>query len=274
MIAALCLLLPLGLAVGSFLNVVVYRVPRGLSVVRPASACPGCRRGIAAYDNVPVLSWVLLGGRCRGCRRRISARYPLVEALTGVAFLVVAFRFVPEVVGAADAPGIMSRLLALAAFLYLAALSVALSAIDIELRRLPDRIVLPAYLVGVVLLGSSGAVAGDLPALAGTAIGGAASFGLYLLLAVVRPGGMGMGDVKLAGVLGLFLGFLGPAPLLVGVAAAFLTGGVVGIAAVAAGSAGRRTALPFGPFMFAGAWVGILAGEPLAAAYLSLAGIS
>jgi leader peptidase (prepilin peptidase)/N-methyltransferase len=266
------LLAVLGLAIGSFLNVVVHRVPRRLSVVRPASACPGCGTAIAARDNVPVLSWLLLGGRCRTCRMAIPARYPAVEALTGVAFVVVAFRFAPA--DGADAAALAAGLLTLIAFLYLAAVSVALAAIDLELHRLPDRIVLPGYLVGAVLLGAAALLNGDLVGLAIGGAGAVLSFALHLGLALARPGGMGMGDVKLAGMLGLFLGVLGPAPLLVGVFAAFLLGGAAGIAVLALRRGTRRSALPFGPAMLAGAWIGILAGEPLAGAYLSLAGIS
>jgi leader peptidase (prepilin peptidase)/N-methyltransferase len=266
------LLAVFGLAIGSFLNVVVHRVPRRLSVVSPASACPGCSSAIAARDNVPVLSWVLLGGRCRNCGMAIPARYPAVEALTAGAFVVVAIRFAP--VDAVDGVALAAGLLTLVAFLYLAAISVALTAIDLELHRLPNRIVLPGYLVAALLLGTAGALSGDVVALATAGIGAIASFGLYLGLAVARPGGMGMGDVKLAGVLGLFLGFLGPAPLLVGMFAAFLLGGIAGIVVLAARRGTRRTALPFGPWMLVGAWIGIFAGEPLAAAYLSLAGLN
>lgn len=266
------LLAVLGLAVGSFLNVVVHRVPRRLSVVRPASACPGCGTAVAARDNVPVLSWLLLRGRCRSCRMAIPARYPAVEALTAAVFLVVAVRFAPP--ASADAAALAASALILGAFLYLAAISVALTAIDLELRRLPDRIVLPGYLVGAVLLGAAGFLRADVPALASAALGAVASFALHLALALVRPGGIGMGDVKLSGVLGLFLGFLGPAPLLVGAFSAYLLGGLVGVAVLVSRRGTRRTALPFGPWMFAGAWIGILAGEPVAGAYLSLAGLS
>ncbi|MCU1437697.1 MAG: prepilin peptidase [Naasia sp.] len=264
----------LGLAVGSFLNVVAYRVPRGLSVVAPRSACPGCATPIAARDNVPLLSWLLLGGRCRTCDTRISARYPAIEALTAVAFLVAAARFVPAVGEAGTVPAAVAALLAVAAFTYLAAVTVVLSAVDLERKRLPNRIVLPGYVVGAVLLGAASLLTGDLVALGSAALGAAVSFAFYLALALLRSGGMGMGDVKLAGMLGLFLGWLGADALIVGLFSAFLVGGVVGLAMLASGRGGRRTALPFGPFMFLGAWIGILAGFPLAALYLSLTGLN
>jgi leader peptidase (prepilin peptidase) / N-methyltransferase len=260
-----------GLAIGSFLNVVVHRVPRRLSVLRPASACPGCGSAIAPRDNVPVLSWLLLAGRCRTCRIRIPARYPLVEALTAAAFVAVALRFAPS---GADLASIAAGALTLLAFLWLTAASIALTAVDLELRRLPNRIVLPSLGVGAVLLGAAAALSGNGAAGLGAVGGAAGSFALFLALALLRPGGMGMGDVKLSALLGLHLGYLGLAPLLVGLFAAFLLGGLAGLALVLAGRGSRKTAIPFGPWMFAGAAIGIFAGDPLADAYLSLAGLN
>ncbi len=261
----------MGLAVGSVLNVVIHRVPLGLSVVRPASACPGCGSEISARDNVPVLSWVLLRGRCRSCNTAISARYPLVEFVTGVLFVAVAVRFAPS---AADgAAGLVADIVTGVAFVYLMAISVALAAIDLDVRRLPNAIVLPAYVVGVVLLGSAALVRGDLAAAGWAAAGAGISFAFYLTLALIKSGGMGMGDVKLAGVLGLFLGFLGPAVLCVGLFAAFLLGGVFGVVIMLTRSGSRRTAIPFGPWMLAGAWIAVFWGEALASSYLSFTGL-
>jgi leader peptidase (prepilin peptidase)/N-methyltransferase len=271
--AILVLVTLLGLAVGSFLNVVVYRVPLGLSVVHPPSACPGCGTPIRARDNVPVLSWLLLRGRCRTCGERISARYPAVELVTGAAFLIVAQHFAPRVAAGDTAPAVLGETAVAIAFLYLAAISIALAAIDLETRRLPNAIVLPAYLVGFTLLGAGGLLTGNAGALGWAAAGATISFTFYLLLAVIKPHGMGMGDVKLAGVLGLFLGHLGPAPLAVGLFAAFLLGGIAGIAILLSGRGTRRSAIPFGPWMLAGAWTGIFAGDALAAGYLSLTGL-
>jgi leader peptidase (prepilin peptidase)/N-methyltransferase len=250
-----CLLL--GLAVGSFVNVVIWRVPRGESVVRPASHCPQCRSAIRVRDNVPVLSWLALGGRCARCRLPISPRYPLVELLTGALFVALGLRL-----------GARPQLLA---FLYLAAVAVALAAIDIEVQRLPDRLTLPSYLVGLVLLSVSAGLDGQPGALLRALIGMAALFAGYAILVLVYPSGMGLGDVKLAGVLGLYLGWLGWGSFAVGVFAAFLLGGLVGLAMLL-GGAGRKARLPFGPYMVTGAMIGILAGQPLWSAYLHALG--
>lgn len=263
-----------GLLIGSFLNVVAYRVPAGLSVVRPASACPGCRTAIAPRDNVPVLSWVLLRGACRSCGMRISARYPLVEAGTALAFGIAAVPFATQLGGAVDPRDAAAAVLELGAFLYLAAISVALAVIDVDVRRLPDRIVLPAYGVGILLLGLVDALRGDLAAFGTAAAGAGAAVLFYAVLWFAKPGGMGLGDVKLAGVLGLFLGHLGLPQLVVGIAAGFLIGGLVGVALLAARRSSRGSAIPFGPWMLAGAWVGVLAGRPLADGYLRLVGLA
>ncbi|WBU37651.1 prepilin peptidase [Homoserinibacter sp. YIM 151385] len=263
----------LGLAIGSFLNVVAYRVPAGLSVVRPASSCPGCGAGIRSRDNVPVLGWLLLGGRCRDCRMRISARYPAIEALTGLAFVVVALVFAPAIWTAETPLASAGAAVHLVALLYLAAISIALSAIDLDVHRLPDAIVLPAYLVSGVLLAAAGLLAGRPELLLGALIGGAALFAFYFLIAFIRPGGMGFGDIKLAGVLGLHLGYAGLAQSVVGTAAAFLLGGLVAIALIIVRRAERGGGIPFGPWMLAGAWIGIISGEQIAGAYLSIVGL-
>ncbi|WP_210479829.1 A24 family peptidase [Naasia sp. SYSU D00948] len=259
-----------GSLLGSFLNVVIYRVPRGLSVVSPPSACPGCAMRIRPHDNVPVLSWLLLRGRCRSCRMPIPIRYPLVELGTAAAFAVVAVRFVPALPAG---PGALPGLLTLLAFLYLAAITVALALIDLDVRRLPNALVLPAYVVGAALFVPAAVLGGDLGGLARAGAGMLLVGAVYLALALGVPGGMGGGDVKLAGVLGLYLGWLGWAELAVGAVSGFLLGGGFGVALLALRRAGRRTAVPFGPWMLAGAWLGILAGAPLAEAYLSLFGL-
>lgn len=263
----------IGAAVGSFLNVVIYRVPRNLSVVSPASACPNCEAPIRRRDNVPVVSWLLLRGRCRDCAAPISARYPIVEFVTAVLFIAVAAAFNP-LVGDPDAGAIVSGTIVLVAFLYLMAISVALTAIDLDLHRLPNAIVLPAYAVGFVLLGAAAWISGDLGAMARAAAGAGILFAFYYLLAFAYPGGMGFGDVKLAGALGLFLGFLGWQELIVGVAAAFILGGVLGVVLIALGKASRKSGIPFGPWMLAGAWVGVYAGAPIVDGYLSLVGLN
>ena len=262
----------LGLLIGSFLNVVAYRVPAGLSIVSPGSACPGCHTPISARDNVPLVSWALLRGRCRHCDMRIPVRYPLVEGLTAVAFVLAAMPFAAPLSSPAPTLDTVSQALELVAFLYLAAVSVVLAVIDIDTRRLPDRIVLPSYAVGAALLGGAGILRGDAASLLVALVGAVAAAGFFLLLHLV--GGMGLGDVKLAGVVGLFLGYLGVAQLTVGIAAGFAVGALAGIALMVVTGRSRKTAIPFGPWILAGAWIGVLAGGPLAAGYLRLTGLA
>lgn len=260
-----------GLALGSFLNVVVHRVPAGLSVVAPASACPGCSHPIRRRDNIPVVSWLALRGRCRDCSTAISARYPLVEAATAVLFLLVGIRFAPT----SDASGaaLVGALVLLAALLTAMAGSVALALIDIDTHRLPNRIVLPAYPLFLVLLTLSSTLTGAWDALVRGSVGMVVLGGVYLLLALAVPRGMGLGDVKLAGVLGLLLAYLGWGPLAVGAFAAFLLGGTFGMVLLVVGRARRSTGIPFGPWMLLGAWVGAFAGGPVWDAYLRLLGL-
>lgn len=249
----------LGLAVGSFLNVVIWRVPRGESVVRPRSACPACGTGIRPRDNVPVASWLLLRGRARCCGAAISPRYLIVEATTAVAFMAVTWW--------------LGWSWALPAWLYLAAISIALTAIDLDVRRLPDAIVKPSYAVLAALLAGAAVAQGDPRAIAGAAIGAAALGSLYLLIVLISPRGMGWGDVKLSGVLGMALGFLGWQMLAVGAFAGFLIGGVVGAALLVGGRIARRTRIPYGPWMIVGTWVGAVWGAPVASWYLGVAGL-
>jgi len=258
--AALALVGIVGLLIGSFLNVVIWRVPRGESVVRPPSACPRCGRRLRPLENVPLVSWLALRGRCAGCREPISIRYPLVEAGTAILFIGVAVRFRDD-------------WWTLPAFWYLAAVGLALALIDIDVHRLPDSLVKPSYLVGALLLVVATAGGGaQWGVMLRAAAGAAALGGLYLVIAFVQPRGMGFGDVKLAGVLGMYLGWLGWGSLAVGAFAAFLLGGVWGVSLMAFRGAGRRTKVPFGPWMLLGAAVGIAWGEQLWQAYLGLLG--
>jgi leader peptidase (prepilin peptidase)/N-methyltransferase len=276
-IAAAALLVALvgitGLAIGSFLNVVVYRVPAGMSVVHPRSACPNCGHEITARDNVPVLSWLLLRGKCRDCAEPISKRYPLVELAGAAAFVIVGIWAAPAIAAAPNALLAIAAVLRLLAFLYLAAISVALSIIDIEKHRLPKAIVLPGYAVGAVLLGTAAVLEGDWVGLGRMAAGSGILFGFYFLLAFISPRGMGMGDVKLAGVLGLFLGSLGWGQLAVGAGAAFVLGGLFSIILLITRRVGRKGGIPFGPWMLLGAWVGVFAGTAIAGGYLSIVGL-
>jgi leader peptidase (prepilin peptidase)/N-methyltransferase len=253
MAALLAVVFLLGLAVGSFLNVVAYRVPRGESLVTPGSRCPECGRPIRARHNVPVLGWVVLRGRCADCGARISARYPLVEAATGLLFVAVTLRL-----------SNLHLLSALPAYLYFVAVGLALALIDLDWRRLPNSIVLPSYPLLAALLAASAAWQHDWWSLARAAIGAVALFGFYLAIALVYPAGMQFGDVKLAGIVGGVLAYLSWSTLLIGAFGAFLLGSVVGIAVIASGRGGRKTALPFGPFMIAAAVLAMFVAEPIA----------
>ncbi len=238
----------LGAVIGSFLNVVVHRVPKRESLVRPRSRCGACEAPVAPRDNLPVVSWLLLRGRCRHCGARISPRYPAIELGTAALFAgIVAVRGLhPD----------------LALWLPFAAVLVAVAAIDLEHRIIPNRILLPAaaWALGAGLLVRQGEVAELL-------IAGAAAFVLFLLAALAYPAGMGMGDVKLAGVLGLFLGRE------VGVAlfAALILGSVVGALIIARKGAkeGRKTAVPFGPFLALGGVLALFVGDPIVDWYLN-----
>lgn len=251
-----------GVAIGSFLNVVIYRVPRGESVVRPRSQCPACGDAIAPRHNIPIVSYVALRGRCATCRAPISVRYPVVEAITGVLF------------AAATAWGITTGRAALVpVLLYLAAVGIALAAIDIDVHRLPNALVLPSYVVVAVLLAGASAMDGTWWPLARAVIGGAALFGFYLLLVLVHPAGMGWGDVKLAGVLGAVLGYVGWAALVVGAFAAFVFGAILAVGVIVTRLGTGKTALPFGPFMLLGAATGVVAGGGLSSAYWGVLGV-
>lgn len=262
-----------GALIGSFLNVVVWRTPRGESLVHPGSHCPHCDHEIRWFDNIPVISWLVLRGKCRDCGGPISSRYPLVELGTALFFAGIAGFSISGI-----APGfrvdVLPFVLALVAFLYLGAISVALTLIDLDTQRLPNVIVLPAYVVGAILLAASSILAGDFEALGRAAIGAAALFAVYFLMAFLYPGGMGFGDVKLAGVLGLFLAWLGWGPLAVGAFAPFALGGIFALVLLIARRAGRKTKIPFGPWMLAGSWVGIFAGATVAVWYLGLFGLA
>lgn len=256
-LVALCGLL--GLLIGSFLNVVIHRVPRGESVVRPPSACPACGTQIRPRDNLPVLGWIVLRGRCRDCGEPISVRYPSVEAGTAALFIVMALRFSEDWV--------------LPAYLYLAAVGLALALIDLDCKRLPDALTLPSYPVAAVLLGGAALLGSDSGDLLTALLGGLAMFALYFALAFAYPAGMGFGDVKLAGVLGMYLGWLGWGAWAVGTFLGFFLGGVFGIGLILVKKGGRKTAVPFGPFMLLGVLVAVLAGPELANGYAELTGL-
>ena len=236
-----------GAIFGSFLNVVAYRLPRRESLVKPASHCPSCDVPVKPYDNIPVLSWLLLRGRCRSCGTPISPRYPLVEALTAALC-----------VGAVLAHHSAASI-ALSLALILIVMPAAL--IDLEYRIIPNRI---TALGAVLALGLGLALEpGGEP---GRLIAGLAAGGLLLLAALAYPGGMGMGDVKLAGVMGLFLGAAVAPAILVALLAGVMLGAVVMVRKGVHG--GRKTAVPFGPFLALGAVFAAFLGQPLVHAYV------
>jgi leader peptidase (prepilin peptidase)/N-methyltransferase len=243
----------LGLAVGSFLNVVVFRVPEGLSVVRPASACPACGTAVRARDNIPVLSWVLLRGRCRGCQGQVSLRYPLIEALTAVLFALTALRF--------------GTSWSLPAELCFVAGLVALGAVDLERYLLPRAILYPVGVLVVAGLAVAATTTHDWSRVAQAAFCGFGSFAVFFVIHFVRPAWLGFGDVRLAALLGLGLGWMGPGYLLIGFLAANIAGAVTGIGLMLAGRATRTTALPYGVFLGAGAILALLAGAPVVSWY-------
>jgi leader peptidase (prepilin peptidase)/N-methyltransferase len=249
----------LGLLVGSFLNVVVHRVPRGESVVSPPSACPSCRSAIRPRDNVPVAGWLILRGRCRDCRAPISPRYPLVEAVTAALFAVMALRFGCDWV--------------LPAYLYLAAVGLALALIDLDCKRLPDALTLPSYPVATVLLAAAALAGSESGSFVNALLGGAAMFAVYFALCFAYPAGMGFGDVKLAGVLGMYTAWLGWGAWAVALFLGVFLGGLFGVALIAVKKGGRKTAVPFGPFMLLGALIATLVGPELAQGYARLTGL-
>lgn len=243
----------LGLIVGSYLNVVIHRLPRGVSTVLPRSSCPGCGAAIRIWDNLPLVSYVLLAGKCRHCRMRIAGRYPLVEAASGLAFAGCFLRFGPSVT-------------ALVAALFCSAM-IVLAAIDLEHFILPDRITLPGIAAGLLLqpwIPGVSLRSAALGAALGAAILLAVAGGWYLLR---KEEGMGLGDVKMLAMIGAFLGVGG---MLVTLFFAFLGGAVVGLAVAAVSRRGLKTRLPFGAFLAPAAVASLFWGQRLAELYLGL----
>jgi leader peptidase (prepilin peptidase)/N-methyltransferase len=245
----------LGLVFGSFLTVLVYRVPRRESIVRPGSRCPACGTRLRAIDNVPVVSYLLLRGRCRACGERISIAYPLVELGSCALFVAAALAFEDTFRAAVVAP-----------FL---SLMLTVAVIDARFRIVPNRIVYPALLLfaAAIVVGDLAVARVDAP----RAALGMLAYSLPLfLMALAVPHGMGMGDVKLVGLIGLVLGSLGLAYVAVAAGVGILAGGLGAIFAVVALRYGRKAQMPFGPFLAGGAVVAALAGSQIASAYLSL----
>lgn len=236
----------LGATLGSFLNVVAYRLPRHESIVTPRSRCPSCGTPVRAFDNIPVLSWLLLRGRCRNCSTAISPRYPLVEAAT--ALLLVGVVLTQQ--SAADT----------ALGIALVLLLVPCALIDLDHRIIPNVLTGPGAVLAIVL-GTALDPSGE----PGRLIAGAAAGGFLLLAALAYPRGMGMGDVKLAGMMGLYLGAAVAPAMLIALVSGVLAGGVL---LTLHGSAARKTAVPFGPFLALGGLVALFAGSQLVHLYV------
>ncbi|MFY9586555.1 MAG: prepilin peptidase [Actinomycetota bacterium] len=243
-----------GLAFGSFMSVVVHRVPKKESIVAPRSRCPNCGHQLAALDNIPIVSWLMLGGKCRYCKAPVSPRYLAAEVLTALVWVLAVVRL-PLGWG----------LLAYLPFLWVL---VCLSLIDLETKLLPNAIVYPSLIAGVPLLAVVTALAGVpwsawIRGIEGMVVGA----GVFFVIALIYPAGMGMGDVKFAGLIGLFVGYASWSYLVAAFFLAFLTGAIVGVLLMVGGKAGRKTAIPFGPFMALGAILAVLFGDPIVRLY-------
>jgi leader peptidase (prepilin peptidase)/N-methyltransferase len=242
----------LGLCVGSFLNVIIARIPEGRSIVRPGSACPRCGKSIAWYDNLPVLSYMLLRARCRSCRESISWRYPAVEITCGVLFVLAYRRFEPGL-------SLLSALVLLAGL-------VAITAIDLDHQIIPDALSLPGIGLGILFSLAPDGI-GWAPALLGVLLGG----GVFVVIIVastlvIGQAGMGVGDVKLGAMLGAFLGWK---LALLSILLSVLLGGPLAATLLATGRKGRKDPIPFGPFLALGGLISLFWGEAVLAWYFS-----
>ena len=245
----------LGLIFGSFGTVAAHRIPRRETIVTGRSKCPHCGRQIKAHENVPVVSYLVLRGRCPGCGTRISLRYPLTELATGALFALAVVKFEVTVTAAVYA-----------AFFWVL---VVLTVIDLEHKLLPNRIVYPTFVAGWAGIVLAALVDGDTERLRSAALGAMVFGGFFFVVAFVYPAGMGGGDVKLAFVLGTFVGYAGGVgAVLAGMFASFLLGGVIGIIAMRVSGKGRKTKIPFGPFLALGSVIAVFLGERIAEGYV------
>ncbi len=246
----------LGLIIGSFIGVVVDRVPRHESIVSPPSHCVACSAPIRAQDNIPVVSYVLLRGRCRGCGARIPPRDAMLELGTGTAFVLLAWR--------------LGSAWTLPVFCVLAAGLVAISAIDVEHLRIPSPIIYVTMALGVPLLVLASAGTDRWAALLSALIGGVACFVAFYVLWFAVPKSIGFGDVRLAGLCGGFLGWIGYREVLAGFLLSFVIAGVPAVVLLALHKVERKTQLPFGPFIAAGTFVAVLFGPAIVHAWASV----
>lgn len=245
-----------GLAIGSFVGVLADRLPRQESIVSPPSHCVACSAPIRAADNIPVLSYLVLRGRCRSCGAHIPPRDAMLELGTAILFVLVAWR--------------VSSVWALPAYCLMAACLVAISAIDIEHMRIPSAIVYTTAALGAPLLVLASAGTHRWSALLGALIGGAAAFAAFFALFFSVPKGIGFGDVRLAGLCGAFLGWIGYREVVVGFLLSFILAGVPAVVLLALRKVQRRTQIPFGPFLAAGTVITVLFGAPIVRAWVVL----
>lgn len=255
----------LGCFLGSFLGVVIWRVPNHISIVNPKrSFCANCNAQIAWYDNIPLLSYMVLGGRCRHCKERIPLRCPAQEALTGLCMAAVVYGAVA---------GEYSWW-ALPAFLYLMAISIVVAYMDIDHHIILNVIVLPSYAVSIVLLALASGMTNNWGALGRAVICGAILYVFYFVLSIIWAGGMGDGDVKLAFLLGMNMGWLGWKQFIVGAFMAFIVGGLLALIQMVRKKVSIHGGIPFGPSMVVGAWIGVFAGQVIADLYLRIVGLA
>ena len=245
-----------GLVIGSFIGVVVDRLPRQESIVSPPSHCVACSAPVRAYDNIPVVSYVVLRGRCRACGARIPPRDALLELGIGILFVLLAWR--------------LTSAWALPAYCVLAAAVVGISAIDVEHMRIPSTLVYSTAVLGAPLLVLASAGTHRWSALLGALIGGAVAFAAFFTLFFAVPKGSGFGDVRLAGLCGGFLGWMGYREVIVGFLISFIVAGVPAAVLLAMHKVNRRTQIPFGPFLAAGTVITVLFGAPVIHAWASL----
>lgn len=255
MTAGVILAFLLGLIFGSFGTVAAHRIPRRETIVTGRSKCPQCGRQIKAHENIPVVSYLFLRGRCAGCGAPISARYPLTELATGLLFAFAVAKF-----------DVTATAVVYAAFFWVL---VVLTVIDLEHKLLPNRIVYPAFVVGWAGLVTAALIDGDTERLRSAGLGAVVFGGFFFVVAFIYPAGMGGGDVKLAFVLGTFVGYAGGVgAVLVGMFLSFLLGGVIGIVAMRVSGKGRKTQIPFGPFLALGSVLAVFVGERIADGYV------
>lgn len=248
------LAIPVGLIIGSFINVVAYRIPAGKSVVSPPSACPTCHHPIRPRDNIPIVSWLLLRGKCRDCHAPISARYPIVEATTGGLFVAAVV--------------VIGLEWSLPAYLWFAGVTLALVLTDLDVKRIPNRILYPSTVVGTLLLLGAAVLDGDLGHFWRGLVGGGIYFALFLVIALVARGGFGFGDVKLAFFLGEYLAYQSWGVLGAGIALGIGVGGFIALGVLILTKADRKTHIPFGPAMVVGSYLALIFGESLSDWYL------